>query len=431
MQIRFPTRRCFIIGLMCTLLPSIQAAGEIPDDLDRVDMYLHTIDVGVAVHEKYGHTQIRVVDRNSGKDVAYTWGLFDYRDPQFALKFYRGIMRYRIGMFDIDQAMDIYRYEGRQVWEDKLNLSTSQKRKLLEAIEWQLRPENREYNYLYFFDNCSTRPRDLLDTAVNGAFKKFFDGKNAQYSFRDMVRIHQATTPLTGLALEVTMNGRLDRTMTIWEEMFLPRALRAYLLTLPNPEGDINQSVAGPVLQPHRVLVEAPTPAGDFTLDERIAYSIFGVPGLLMLIAGFRRRFGMDAGSVPAIVYRIFGVFFTVWGALAGVFGTLMLVSWFASNHLDLKHNANLWLFWPTDFVFAFLGLKIMAAGQTINVARIQYQRLKTYLLAHLVSLGLLLMMALSGLVTQDIFRVVKVFGVIGLIMSYAAFRHAIEPKDA
>jgi hypothetical protein len=419
------------IGCSILFLIAGSAAAEIPADLEKVDMYLHTVDVGVPIHAKYGHTQIRVVDRNSGSDVAYTWGIFDYRDPQFALKFYRGIMRYRIGVYDIDQAMDIYQYEGRKVWEDKLNLSVSQKRKLLEAIEWQLLPENREYNYLYFFDNCSTRPRDLLDTTLDGAFKKFFAGKDAQYSFRDMVRIHQATTPLTGIALEVTMNGRLDRTMTVWEEMFLPRALRAYLLTMPNPEGATNPDVAGPLLQPVRILVDAPTPAADFILDERITYSVFGIPGLLMLIAGFRRRFGMDGGSVPAVVFRMFGVFFTAWGALAGTFGTVMLVSWFASNHLDLKHNANLWLFWPTDFVFAFLGLKIMAAGQTISISRLHFTRLKNYLLAHLGGLAIVLVLALTGLITQDVFRVVKVFGVIGLIMSYAAFRHAIEPKES
>lgn len=54
--------------------------------------------------------------------------------------------------------------------EQELNLSAEEKRQLYDALYINALPQNRGgYRYNYFYDNCATRPRDMVE--------KFTDGK--------------------------------------------------------------------------------------------------------------------------------------------------------------------------------------------------------------------------------------------------------------
>jgi hypothetical protein len=407
-----------------------QFIPRMPDDLDQVDFYLHTIDVGVLVHEKYGHTQIRVHDRLANSDIAYSWGIFDYQDPSFAMKFYRGVMRYRIGAYQTQVVHRIYAYEGRKVWEDKLELNRNQKRRLMEKIIFQMQPENREYDYQYFFDNCSTRPRDFIDVALNGEFKTRYFSAPSPFSFRDLVRSHQATTPLSGLGLEITMNGRLDRIITKWEEMFLPKSLRQYLMEMPrSDESDI--AVPGSsILTPVQEYYRSPTPTADYRNDDLLAYAIFGIAPLIMtaLILAFRSKSVQFYQSIlVAFTTRLFGLSLLLWSLLAFVSGTIMITSWAFSNHLDLYHNANLFLFWPLDIVLMVPAFALILRGADA-AGSIRMRSLIRWLIgAHAVAAAGCGILALTGLIQQDLSRIFAVFGTCGT-MIYFCLNQFLQP---
>ena len=52
--------------------------------------------------------------------------------------------------------------------EQVLNLTSEEKLALNQALEENYQPENRVYRYNYFYDNCSTRPRDILERSIRG-----------------------------------------------------------------------------------------------------------------------------------------------------------------------------------------------------------------------------------------------------------------------
>jgi hypothetical protein len=85
-------------------------------------------------------------------------------------------LRARNWLYQLD-ASDIYSTAAQYEWLNRtlvaheLNLTMDQRRELQQFLEWNLRPENREYRYDYFRDNCSTRIRDAIDRVLGGSLR--------------------------------------------------------------------------------------------------------------------------------------------------------------------------------------------------------------------------------------------------------------------
>ena len=67
--------------------------------------------------------------------------------------------------------VDFYRRLGRTITLQRLNLTAQQKRRLRADLRRNALDENKYYRYDYFVDNCSTRLRDALDRALDGALR--------------------------------------------------------------------------------------------------------------------------------------------------------------------------------------------------------------------------------------------------------------------
>ena len=176
--------------LLTNLSPARDFKPRIVNNYKEIDFYLHTVEVGNLVFNNFGHTAIRLVDKRNGDDFVFNWGIFDFSHPvSFSYKFFKGVLIYKLGAYPTRFAHRIYKWEQRTVWEDKLNLTPDQKKILYERISWHLKPENISYPYQYFFDNCSTRPRDFIDEALNGSVKALTENQSTHQTFRDMWRL--------------------------------------------------------------------------------------------------------------------------------------------------------------------------------------------------------------------------------------------------
>ncbi|WP_332367806.1 DUF4105 domain-containing protein [Spirosoma telluris] len=110
------------------------------------------------ISSAFGHTEIRIVDPVTGMDRDYSYGGFDYRADYFILKFLRGTLPYFLTAHNIYQVMYYYQQTNRSIREQLLNLSPTQRQRLFAALEENYLPQNREYRYKFYYDNCSTRP---------------------------------------------------------------------------------------------------------------------------------------------------------------------------------------------------------------------------------------------------------------------------------
>lgn len=384
-----------------------------PKDLSKLEVSLITAGYGEDIYQLWGHTALRFKDTDSGTDVVANWGFFDFDAPNFAWNFFRGILTYRLGFQTYDDTVRTYVYEQRSLWEDKLNLTAGQKEKLLTKLIWNAQPENRGYNYMYFFDNCSTRPRDFLDLALGGAFQNRFGKGISDFSFRDKVRQHMAPQPFSSMALDVLMNDRLDRPMTIWEEMFLPVPLRTYLGQMPAID-DAGKPRLG------EALFNGSKQVLSYKIAQPPSYSgfhmvVLPLAFLLCLCLALGAIGGTPAKSsgsgYSGAFMRTLGAISLLWGAFFGAFGLIMAVAWVASEHLDLQHNGNLWLFWPTDLALLWLGGRWLVFGSKRPVSQRLKDILKVYSMLHLFGFGLLVTLTFVGVLHQDTRLVTSYFG--------------------
>lgn len=407
--------------MLWVLLPSSSTAAvaplenpqqyEIPADLSGLHFYLLTVDVGNLVWDNFGHTALRVYDENSGTDTVFNWGGIDVSGGVigFSYDFFKGIMNYRVSTYPPSLEFSNYRAQQRSVWQDKINLSNPQKARLLRRLLWNMQPENTVYAYQYFFDNCSTRPRDYLDEALSGKISSQYTGV-AQRSFRDVVRSHYESVSLVGFSLDILVNSNIDRPMTEWEEMFLPLSLRENLLSIRSDVAENGERLM--LLSDSQMILEFEPPVTQ-TSGFRIASLTLLIPVLFLFLMlkklpmsyyATHSRIGFKAAELN---FRILGLLGFLVALFSGVYGILMLGSWFVSDHLDLHHNVNLLLFWPTDILGAMVSLRWLFACKPWPTTNNTAPFLNYYFLAHLLGLLAYCVIFFFGLSAQALGNIV------------------------
>ncbi|MFY7929833.1 MAG: DUF4105 domain-containing protein [Oligoflexus sp.] len=390
--------------------------SKLPADLDQVEISLHTVDVGNLIYNNFGHTAIRVVDKLSGRDLVFNWGIFDFRDPlAFSLRFYRGSLLYKLGIYSFGDAYESYVFERRTVWEDTLDLTREQKEIFLKRLIWNAAKENRSYAYQHFFDNCSTRPRDYIDEALGGLLRKATVDILTPLSFRDMVYDGYKFNPGMDVFLDIAVNSRVDRPMTSWEKMFHPIALR---------EGLLATTIDGrPLIKASRTIVNYQGPQDYKDLAYPTILIVLGLPlALIALIFFFR--------TAQPWVYRLLALVGLPLLSLGSLIGFLMPVTWVVSGHEDLHHNVNQFLFWPLDFLLIPLLLTMLWKGRPMKLGSRGYAWGRGYLLAHMVISLCLPLLFVLGLVHQEVGRVTVYILPVYLVLLLLIYRVGLRAED-
>lgn len=401
-----------------SMVSAQQAADE---HLDDIDIFLHTVDVGNLVYNNFGHTAIRVRDRFNRTDRVYNWGIFDFDNPiPFALNFYKGNLYYRLGDYPFSAAMRSYNYEHRTVWEDRIFLTNEQKKIFLDRLKWNMRPENRSYSYQYFFDNCSTRPRDYLDEALGGVLSAHAKDELTSKTFREQVMEGYAFNPGMDVLLDLGMNSNIDRYMTRWESMFHPLHLRDGLIDYSRSKHFL--------IGESRILVDFQRPGTYPGLGHAILLIVGGIPLALIGIALYAQQ---KKGAFSKRLLRFFAFWSLPWTMAGALFGFLMCLNWIASGHMDLHHNANMLLFWPTDLILLLVVGWIFIKGRQFALRPQAYRFMQVYLVGHLLGSLLLPVLRMFGFIHQNVDRVSVFLLPPYLIMILLLFRVGIRRQEA
>lgn len=399
---------CGWAGPLQAQLPEILPSDyPVPEDMSSVHFYLITVDVGNHVWDNFGHTALRVFDQNSNTDLVFNWGVFDVSGGvvSFSYNFFKGIMEYQLATNTPANEFAQYRQQQRTVWQDKLNLTNPEKEILYRRLLWNQEPQNRVYDYHYFFDNCTTRVRDYLDEALSGRVREQFDGVTEQ-TFREQVRAHYSSLSVISLSLDVLMNSNIDRPVTEWEAMYLPLQLRESLSEVTSDVAVDGQRQN--LLSDHQVIMSFAPP---HTQDSgyQVASLVLLAPVLLLMLMLKRipmsyfathSRVGL---KLAPLTFRLLGLMGLLTALFSGIYGCLMLGSWFISDHLDLHHNINLLLFWPTDILGILVALRWLLLCRAWPLTHNSAPFINYYLLAHVAAMIAYWVLAFGGLVNQDI----------------------------
>ena len=203
---------------------NITAGAQSMNNNDSIQISLLTCSPGKEVWAQYGHTAIRYYDKGKGLDLAINYGIFSLDQTYFIPRFVLGMTDYRMGIQAMDDFLAQYSYEGRGVVEQVLNLSSKDKEVIYEALQENMKPENVVYRYNYFFDNCTTRARDMIVNHLHG--RVVYPPAKPDATFRSMIHKWNYKDKWSQFGEDLLLGVNADRKTTKSEQQFLPENLR-------------------------------------------------------------------------------------------------------------------------------------------------------------------------------------------------------------
>ena len=206
---------------------SAQAQQELePAYLDSIEVSLLTCSPHEEIYSLYGHSALRWHDLHqegprAGEDLAFNWGIFNFDKPYFVARFVFGLTDYELGVIPYKAFCAYYEQWGSSVTEQVLNLTNEEKQKIKEALTNNLLPENRIYRYNFFYDNCSTRPRDIVEKCINGKVE-YAQRTDYTPSYREMVGYCTRNHPWATFGNDILLGIKADWDTDLRQQEFLP-----------------------------------------------------------------------------------------------------------------------------------------------------------------------------------------------------------------
>jgi hypothetical protein len=307
-------------------------------DSSRVEVYLLTCGPGTETYSIYGHSALRIVIPEKNSDLVYNWGVFDFNTPNFVLKFAKGRLDYMLGVYSYASFLREYESEKRWIVSQKVILERDETGKLFSLISENMKPENIKYRYDFFYDNCSTRIRDL--------FEKIFstdllyppeEQKKDQQTFRDLIGHYQKGYPWLNVGIDLLIGSPADKKASLRQEMFLPLYLKDGLTALTvRRDGKISALLRNP-----EVVINYPTPQ----MKDKLLKSPLIVFSILLIVIVI-----MSALLKKPSKNRVLDIFLF---AIFSVLAALMIFFNFMTDHQQTRWNLN--IIWLNPFIFLCL----------------------------------------------------------------------------
>ena len=176
---------------------------------------------------QWGHAALCIAGR------CLNYGVTDFsRSLGLVFDVLRGGAVFWVSVSPYEAVLDAYIRDDRSVFRQEVALSPAGREVLLGRLASDLVPGQGEYIYDHFDDNCTTRIRDYLDEAADGALREPvalpepFQGRGGRSTFRTHIRRGLTGRPLLLWLSDVGVGAAVDRPITSFEAMFLPAALR-------------------------------------------------------------------------------------------------------------------------------------------------------------------------------------------------------------
>jgi len=189
---------------------------------ENLTLKVAVIGPGNELYFWWGHIAIIIEDSYAGTSHFYDYGLFSFDNENFFYNFAFGRLLYSCGVSTTDRNYDIYRWTNRDIFIYTLDLPNETKVKVRDFAAVNILPENKDYYYHHFKDNCSTRIRDIIDIATDGQFMEKYGQETSRFTLRQHVRRHTWFFPPADWLLSFLMGQVIDTPITVWDDMFLP-----------------------------------------------------------------------------------------------------------------------------------------------------------------------------------------------------------------
>jgi len=210
-------RKTALIILLILAAPVLYAGNG-----ENLTIKIAVVGPGDELYFWWGHIALMIDDSITGRSSFYDYGLFSFDNENFFVNFALGRLLYSCGVSPTDRNIAIYINTNRDVVLYTLDIPPEKREEIREFAETNILPENKDYFYHHFKDNCCNRIRDIIDMATDGSFMEQYGNAPGRLTLRGHVRRHTWFSPFIDWILNFWMGQNIDTPITVWEEMFLP-----------------------------------------------------------------------------------------------------------------------------------------------------------------------------------------------------------------
>ncbi len=333
------------------LLPSHKAFSYVLSP--EAEVTLLTASPGDELYSVFGHSAVRINDPANAIDVVFNYGTFDFNTPNFYMQFVRGKLLYKLSTSSMEHFVPEYYMEGRALYEQVLNLTQPQKQLVFDFLLWNSEPENAYYHYDFFYDNCATRIRDLVDdllhpqwahdevigSEVMGSVRSklnyeydYQPDSKPKRSFRDLLQPFLLTMPWSTFGIDIALGLPADKIADPYNYMYLPDEMLIAFARAKHQDGS-------PLVSSYRIILskELPLSPAGFLTPLKVFWFLFVMACLSFLSPRFSRLFDL--------------AFFNT----LGITGLVILFLWFLSDHITTKANLNILWAIPTHLYYIWV----------------------------------------------------------------------------
>ena len=201
------------------VLPMPDPAQQLQEE-DSVRVSLVTFYPGSEPHNIWGHSEIRV--QQGPVDVYFNYGVFDFQAPAFMWRFMLGKTDYLCQ--PVPRAYAMLGMENRRMVEQELNLPQDKAIMVRDFLWNNAQPENRTYRYKFLSDNCSTRPRDIIEMAA-GEGLRYPAMSDSTVTYRDILAHYCRNYAWERFGIDLVLGWDVDTVLDQRATMFIPMLL--------------------------------------------------------------------------------------------------------------------------------------------------------------------------------------------------------------
>jgi len=278
------------------------------------------------LYSAFGHSAFRVFDPTLAIDDFYNYGVFDFDQPNFYLNFARGHLNYKLGVDPYPLYRDYFIRHNRYIHEQVLNLDSAQRQAVFDYLYWNSQPENAYYFYDYFYDNCASRLRDILQNNFRQDLR--FDSTfiTTNYTIRQLTDLYLKHQPWGDLGIDICLGLPMDKHARPYDYMFLPDYIESSFDHAVLVHGDATKPLVKEKISVYETVAEDPPKS---LIHPWVAFGLLLALTILISWSDWRKR-------------RISKWLDTIFFGGVGLVGLLLLLLWVATDHRAAAKNFNL-----------------------------------------------------------------------------------------
>lgn len=312
-----------VLLLFFFFLSSFSYSNE--QDADRYSISILTVSPGKDLVDAFGHSGIRVIDRELNYDVVFNFGIYDFQAPGFYSNFVKGRPIYSLGINNYNRFINNYKNQNRGVVEHKILISNNKKDNVIRLLFENSKQENKFYIYDYFNDNCSTKVADLFIENFNDEFNNSETNlsKKSKHSYRSLIYQMISRNSWGSLGIDICLGSVIDQDINYRQTFFLPSKFGKFLDTIESENPQILES---------KLVLESLDTSEESVLNVTSPMFILFFISILIILITFR-DFKKNKQTKVLDILLI---------SITSMIGLLISYLWFFSDHSAASQNYNI-----------------------------------------------------------------------------------------